>query len=135
MWGSRKTSWDGPANKKNHDPNLALAKNIQLYLKMDHSRPQYLYFRLFFTVDSKQMFFIKVCQWLDSNHRPLVSEATALPTEPHHSLYPMVLTLTWKSASEEVGHTEARSATIGRSINAIFEYFIIFKNIVNFLCQ
>ena len=41
----------------------------------------FLYFRLFFTVDSKQMFYIKVCQWLDSNRRPLVSEATALPTE------------------------------------------------------
>ena len=25
---------------------------------------------------------IKVCQWLDSNHRPLASEATALTTEP-----------------------------------------------------
>ena len=25
---------------------------------------------------------IKVCQWLDSNRGPLVSEATALPTEP-----------------------------------------------------
>ena len=28
------------------------------------------------------MFYIKVCQWLDSNGKPLVSEATALPTEP-----------------------------------------------------
>ena len=28
------------------------------------------------------MFIIKSCQWLDSNRGPLVSEATALPTEP-----------------------------------------------------
>ena len=34
---------------------------------MGHSRPLF-YFRLFNTVDSKQMFFIKVCQWLISNH-------------------------------------------------------------------
>ena len=41
----------------------------------------FLYFRLFNIVDSKQMF-NKFCQWLDSNRGPLVSEATALPTEP-----------------------------------------------------
>ena len=41
----------------------------------------YIYFRLFDIVDSKQMF-NKICRWLDSNHGPLVSEATALPTEP-----------------------------------------------------
>ena len=49
---------------------------------MGHSRPLFLYFRLFNTVDSKQMFHIKVCQWLDSNGGPLVSEATTLPTQP-----------------------------------------------------
>ena len=48
---------------------------------MGHSRTLFLYLRLFFTVNSKQMFYLKVCQWLDSNHGPLVSEATALPTE------------------------------------------------------
>ena len=42
----------------------------------------FLYFRLFKTVDSKQMFHIKVCQWLDSNCGPLVLEATSLPTKP-----------------------------------------------------
>ena len=41
----------------------------------------FLYFRLFNTVDSKQML-DKACWWLDSNCRSLVSEATALPTEP-----------------------------------------------------
>ena len=41
----------------------------------------FLYFRLFNTVDSKQMF-NKFCQWLDSNCGPLVLEATTLPTEP-----------------------------------------------------
>ena len=37
-----------------------------------------------YTVDSKQMFnlYINFCRWLDLNHRPLVSEATALPTQP-----------------------------------------------------
>ena len=49
--------------------------------KMGHFRPLFLYFRLFDTVDSKQMF-NKFCQWLDLNRGPLVSEATALPTEP-----------------------------------------------------
>ena len=28
--------------------------------------------------------FNKLCRWLDSNRRPLLSEATALPTEPHN---------------------------------------------------
>ena len=52
---------------------------------MGHSRPLFLLLLPFqYTVDSKQMFNIKInfCQWLDSNHGPLVSEATALPTEP-----------------------------------------------------
>ena len=49
---------------------------------MGHSRPLFLYFYLFNTVDSKQTFG-KFCRWLDSNRgSPLVSEATALPTEP-----------------------------------------------------
>ena len=39
-------------------------------------------FRLFITADSKQMFCNKVSRWQDSNHGPLVSEGTALPTEP-----------------------------------------------------
>ena len=44
--------------------------------------PRFLYFRLFITVDGIQMFYINICQWLDSNRGPVVSEATALPTEP-----------------------------------------------------
>ena len=43
----------------------------------------FLYFRLYNTADSKQML-NKFCRWLDSNRGPLVSEATALPTEPHN---------------------------------------------------
>ena len=46
----------------------------------------FVYFRLFNTVASTQMFHIKVCRWLDSNRGPLVSEATALPTEPQPNL-------------------------------------------------
>ena len=49
---------------------------------MDHSRLLIHYFRLFNPVGSKQKFFMKVCRWLDLNHGPLVSETTALPTEP-----------------------------------------------------
>ena len=35
-----------------------------------------------YTVDSKQMFNINFCRWLDSNRGPLELEATALTTEP-----------------------------------------------------
>ena len=57
---------------------------------MGHSRPLFLYFNRFNTVDSKQML-IKDFQWMDSNHRSPVSEATALPTEtqplPYQNLF------------------------------------------------
>ena len=49
---------------------------------MGHSRPLFLNFHHFNSVDSKKMFYIKVYRWLDWNHGPLVSEATALPSEP-----------------------------------------------------
>ena len=45
-------------------------------------RPLFHYFRLFITFDSKHMFKINFCQWLDLNCAPLVSEATTLPTDP-----------------------------------------------------
>ena len=61
---------------------MSLLIPYSFFIKMGHSRPLFLYFRLFNTVDSKQMFHIKVCQWLDSNGGPLVSEATTLPTQP-----------------------------------------------------
>ena len=57
-------------------------KNRKVFLKMGHYRPLFLYFHLFDTVDSKQMFDINFCPWLDSNRGPLVSEATSLQTEP-----------------------------------------------------
>ena len=41
----------------------------------------FIYFHLFNTVDNKQML-NKFCRWLESNRGPLVSKATALPTEP-----------------------------------------------------
>ena len=34
--------------------------------------------------EGKQMFYIKIRNGLHMNHTPLVSEATALPTEPNH---------------------------------------------------
>ena len=49
--------------------------------KICYPRPLFLYFRLFNSVDRKQMFIINFCQWLDLNCGPLVSEATALPTD------------------------------------------------------
>ena len=52
-------------------------------LKMGHSRPLFLYFRLFKTqlTVNKCSIYINFCRWLDSNCRPLVLEVTALPTE------------------------------------------------------
>ena len=49
---------------------------------MGYSLSLFSLFCLFNTVDSKQMFNKRVWQWLDLNHGPLVSEATAPPTEP-----------------------------------------------------
>ena len=60
------------------------ALQIQLFLKkMGHSRPLFLYFRLFNTQLTvyKCSILINFCRWLNSNRGPLVSEATALPTE------------------------------------------------------
>ena len=54
----------------------------EFFLKMDHSRTLFLHFHLFNTVDSKQIFNIKVCWWLYLNRRSLKLEASALPTEP-----------------------------------------------------
>ena len=53
-------------------------KSSPSFFKLGHSRPLFLHFRLFNTVDSTYKF----CQWLDSNHEPLVLEATSLPTAP-----------------------------------------------------
>ena len=51
-------------------------------LKMGHFRPIFLYFRLYNTADNKQMFYIKVCKWLDMIQGPQVLEATVPPNEP-----------------------------------------------------
>ena len=56
-------------------PSLAADPPLNSFLT-GQSWSLFLYFRLFNTVDSKQMFHIKVCWWLVSNHGPLVSEAT-----------------------------------------------------------
>ena len=57
---------------------------LSCFLKMGHSRPLILYFRLFNTQLTITKCSIIFCRWLDSNRGPLVSEATALPTEPHN---------------------------------------------------
>ena len=62
-------------------PNEPSTLMKKFFLKVGHSRPLFIYFRLFITVDNKQML-NKFCGWLESNRGPLVSKATALPTEP-----------------------------------------------------
>ena len=50
---------------------------------MGHSGLFFFYFRLFDTLQlTVTKCSLKICQCLDSNRGPLVSEATALPTEP-----------------------------------------------------
>ena len=48
---------------------------------MGRTRPLFFVFSAQLTINKCS---IKVCRWLDSNRRSLVSEVTALPTEPHH---------------------------------------------------
>ena len=90
MRGRIKTSCNGAVNPK----HVAISVIAQLKLlrsdvlvfffkKTGHCRPLFSLFSSFqYTVDRKQMFNINFCRWLDSNRGPLVSEATALPTEP-----------------------------------------------------
>ena len=68
-------------HRRNHGATAA-APIWSNFLKNGPFPASYLYFHLFNTVDNKQMFYIKVCRWLDSNRGPLVSDVTALPTEP-----------------------------------------------------
>ena len=50
---------------------------------MGHSRPLFFYFRFFNTIQlTENKCSIKICRRLDSNRGPMISEATALPTEP-----------------------------------------------------
>ena len=70
------TSWScvSSQNPTSFNPN-----SFQLGTR-GQSRPLFLYYCLFNTVYSKQRFNINYCRWLDSNRRPLESEATTLPT-------------------------------------------------------
>ena len=70
-------------------PLLVLIKHsiTCFFFKMGQSRPLFLYFRLFHTDDSKQMFYINVCRWLDSNRGPLVSEPIERIDHKHNSLF------------------------------------------------
>ena len=49
---------------------------------MGHSQNLSISIFVFSTVNRNQVLHIKFGQWLNSNCRPLVFEATALPTEP-----------------------------------------------------
>ena len=63
---------------------LPIEANLLYSLEIGHARPLFLYFWLFITQLTvyKCLILISFCQWLDSNHGPLVSEATSLRTEP-----------------------------------------------------
>ena len=52
-----------------------------IFKKLGHSRSLFSLFSSFLQL-TVNMFIVKSCWWLDSNRRPLVSEPTALPTEP-----------------------------------------------------
>ena len=58
--------------------------NIYFLKKLAIPRLFFFYFRLLDTIHMtvENECSIKFCQCLDTNHGPLVSEATALPTEP-----------------------------------------------------
>ena len=60
------------------------------FLKVGHSRPLFIYFGLFITVDNKQMF-NKILPMTGVNRVPMVLKATALPTEPQ----PLPHTMDW----------------------------------------
>ena len=49
---------------------------------MDHLQPPFRLFSYFKTVANKQILYLKLCLWVDSNRGPLMSEATATPTDP-----------------------------------------------------
>ena len=79
MW--TRTRDDGGLKVKKDCAGLLLWDNLQMLVKMGHSRPLFLYFRLFNIVDSK-MLNIMFCWWLNLNREPLELEVTTLPTEP-----------------------------------------------------
>ena len=81
---------------------------------MGHSGPLYLYFCLFNTVDSIQLF-NKFCWWLDLNCGPLVLEATTLPTEPQP--LPLIFKRFSKSFFFKMGHPWP-----------LFHLFLVFSN-------
>ena len=80
--------------------------NLTVFV-MGHSRPLYPLFLYFLYIDSKSMFF-KIFWWLDSNHGPLLSEVTALPTEPQrlHNLTVFV-SLLWNVVYEMSSHHDS----------------------------
>ena len=51
------------------DAQLKIKHRKEMKYFYGHFRPLFLYYRLFNTVDSKQMLYLKVCRLLDSNHR------------------------------------------------------------------
>ena len=59
--------------------------NLFLLFFFKWAIPYLFFFTFVFSIQltiGKQMFYIKISQWLDSNRRSLVSEATTLPTGP-----------------------------------------------------
>ena len=56
-------------------------KDREMFFLKKWAIPSFFFFNFVFSIHSWQKT-INFCRWLDSNCRPLVSEGTALPTEP-----------------------------------------------------
>ena len=89
--GASLSTWN---SRKSEDYNSFNA-NYQYFFKKWAIAGLFFVFRLLDIVYSKQMFYIKVCRWLDSNCWPLALEAAGLPTEPqplpnHHYLFALL---------------------------------------------
>ena len=89
------------------DSAALLTLNDQhIFFKVGQSRSLFIYFRLFNTVDNKQVNYqklkYKICQWLELNSGPLVSKANTLPTVPQP--LPMINIFTSLIKSENTHH-------------------------------
>ena len=92
--------WSGEVNQKLESPLIAFngghqcsktpppsairSPKCNLYKKWAIPGLFFFTFSSEYTIDSTQMFHINSCRWPDSNRGPWVSEATALPIEPHN---------------------------------------------------
>ena len=80
---------------------------------------------------------ISVCRWLDSNHRPLVSEATALPTEPQPLPKTFLLSTHDQAAYVDFKSTTALAANLCQTdwtnLRPVWPDWAIYWTLGNFL--